>query len=103
MGIITDVRGRLALTAVIAFAALLAAASLSSRSEAQAARGIPTPLSELRIEGPKQNIEPGTWYVTGDESIKRSRGLQCKHREGTIDVPGATALGIAETASDASS
>lgn len=60
-----------------------------------------TPLSELRIEGPRKNIEPGTWYATPPERIKRSRGLGCKRREGTRDVP-PSALSIADTASDAS-
>ena len=86
----------MALAALLALSAIVAGITAES---GQAARGIPAFTSELRIEGPKGNILPGTWYVTGDESIRRSRGLKCKHTDGREEVTGANALGIAETAS----
>jgi hypothetical protein len=99
MAITSRAQRRTTLAALIALAAIAAGAT----ADAGRARGLPpSPLSQLRLEGPKANIEPGAWYVTGDESIRRSRGNRCKHRDGVIEVPGATALGIAETAAKAS-
>jgi Ca2+-binding RTX toxin-like protein len=86
--------------AMLAAAAAIAAAVLTT--DRGAARGATSALAQLRIEGPKGNLDPGTWYVTETERLKRSRGLGCKRRKGTIEAPGATALGIAETAADAS-
>ncbi|MGH2951431.1 MAG: hypothetical protein ACRDKX_05230 [Solirubrobacterales bacterium] len=61
----------------------------------------PTPLSELRVEGPDGALDRGTWYVTGTERIKRSMpGDNCIRDEGRIKFPGATALGIVQTASE---
>lgn len=85
---------RIGMAAVLASTVMLAGIATDSG----AARGTFTDTSQLRIEGPKGNLDPGTWYVTGDERIKRSRGNSCKHRQGRISVPGSTALGIAETA-----
>lgn len=85
-----------------ALAALLALSAITAgiTAESGQARGVTaSPISELRIEGPTRNVLPGTWYVTGDESVRRSRGLKCRHTDGREDVPGPTALGIAETAS----
>lgn len=90
---------RAALPAALATIAV-SAGILTQGSQAQdAKRGIASELESLRIEGPKKNILPETWYVTGDESIKRSRGLKCKHTNGREEVLGSTALGITETAS----
>jgi hypothetical protein len=85
------------------FAALLALATFTAGAAAASgeARGEGPVLSELRIEGPKGSLDPGTWYATGTEELKRSRGLGCRHRKGAVEVPGATALGIAETAAGA--
>lgn len=87
--------------ASVALAALLALAAIAAAFTAESghARGLPAPLSELRIEGPRTNILPAGWYVTGDESVRRSRGLRCKHTTGRRQVSGPSALGIAETAS----
>ncbi len=85
-----------ALAALLALSAIAAGVTAES---GRAARGIAAFTSELRIEGPKGNILPGAWYVTGDESIRRSRGLKCRHTDGREEVTGANALGIAETAS----
>jgi hypothetical protein len=61
-----------------------------------------TALAELRVEGPDGTLDPGTWYVTGTESIKRSGSSDsCPRRTGTIRVPGPTAMGLPQTASAA--
>jgi hypothetical protein len=86
--------------AMLAAAAVIAVAMLST--DRGAARGASSAIAQLRIEGPRGNLDPGTWYVTNTERLKRSRGNGCKRRRGRIEVPGATALGIAETASDVS-
>lgn len=57
-------------------------------------------LAELRVEGPDGTLDPGTWYVTGSERIKRSgAGDECARRDGTIKVPGPTAMGLPQTGS----
>ena len=91
-------RRRTLLALTCAFIAIATGAIAAAGGEA---RGTSTNVTaELRIEGPKGNIDPGTLYETGTERIKRSRGLSCKHRPGRITVNGPTALGIAATASD---
>jgi len=30
-------------------------------------------LVELRVEGPSVTLDPGTWYVTGPEEVRKSR------------------------------
>jgi len=97
---ITDSRahGRTALAALLALATIAAGVG----AERGQARGTPiTPTSELRIEGPARNVDPGTWYVTPPERVKRSRGLGCRHRDGRLEVQ-PSALSIAESAAAAS-
>lgn len=85
--------------AALALAVAAAAMAAGTATEHGEARGTPpSPISELRIEGPKRNLLPETWYVTGTEQLRRARGNACKRRKGRIEVPGATALGITETA-----
>jgi len=57
-------------------------------------------LAELRVEGPDGNIDPGTWYVTGGEKIKRAAKPTCQNRKGKQKFPGSTALGILGSADD---
>ena len=58
-------------------------------------------LAELRVEGPAGTLDPGTWYVTGGERIRRSRsGDRCVRDQGRFRFPGATALGIPQTGSE---
>jgi hypothetical protein len=59
-----------------------------------------TALAELRVEGPDGTLDPGTWYVTGSESIKKSGSSDtCPRRSGAIRVAGPTAMGLPQTAS----
>src|SRR5688572_5386135 len=74
---------------------LLAAGLLTAAPRAEAAV-----LAELRVEGPDGNLDPGTWYVTGKETIKRGRRPSCKKARGTRTFPGSTALGILGSADD---
>jgi hypothetical protein len=55
-------------------------------------------LTELRVEGPDGTIDPGTWYVTGTEKVRRGKGDACKRVKGKRTFGGATALGILGTA-----
>jgi hypothetical protein len=55
-------------------------------------------VAELRVEGPDGALDAGTWYATGTEKLKRSKGLNCKPRSGHLKFPGANALGILDTA-----
>ncbi len=58
------------------------------------------PLVELRVEGPTESLDPGTWYVTGTERIRRSKpNDRCVRTDGEIRVPGPTALGLPQTGS----
>jgi hypothetical protein len=83
---------RLALPAAIAALALLAVTAPAAAK---------TVLAELRVEGPSGTLDPGTWYATGPERIRRSgAGDECVRREGRIRVPGATAMGLPQTASE---
>jgi hypothetical protein len=60
-----------------------------------------TALAELRVEGPTGTLDPGTWYVTGTEKIRKSRpGDACVRDHGKLRFPGPTALGIAQTGSE---
>jgi hypothetical protein len=57
-------------------------------------------LAELRVEGPNGTLDPGTWYVTGTERIRRSRpGDNCIRTRGRFRFRGPTALGLPETGS----
>ena len=96
------VRSRAVLAALGAIAALGAGLAAES-GQAQSERGqAPSPLSQLRIEGPAKNVDPGTWYVTGRERIRRSAGLNCKRRQGRVTLKEPNALGIVESAARAS-
>ena len=58
-------------------------------------------LAELRVEGPAGTLDPGTWYVTDTEQIRKSRsGDACIRDVGRIEFPGPTALGIAQTGAE---
>jgi hypothetical protein len=60
-----------------------------------------TALAELRVEGPDGTLDPGTWYVTGTEKIRKSRpGDTCVRDDGRLRFSGPTALGIAQTGSE---
>jgi hypothetical protein len=60
-----------------------------------------TALAELRVEGPNGTLDPGTWYVTGTEKIRKSRpGDTCVRDQGRLGFPGPSALGIAQTGSE---
>jgi hypothetical protein len=91
-------RRRVSIATLAALASVAAALAAAAGSPATA--GPAKVQAELRIEGPRGNLIPGRKYTTGTERVKRSKGLGCKHRKGKVKVPGATALGIAETASD---
>lgn len=98
-------RWRVAIASVAALASLAAALAAAGGSPAAGAAtkgALAKVEAELRVEGPRGNLVPGRTYTTGTERVKRSRGLGCRHRDGTIKVEGPTALGIAETASDES-
>ena len=53
-----------------------------------------SPLVELRVEGPSETLDSGTWYVTGTERIKRGKNDDCKPRAGRERFPGRTALSV---------
>jgi hypothetical protein len=91
-------RRRVSIAILAALASV--AAALTAAAGSPAAGGPAEVQAELRVEGPKGNLIPGRTYTTGTERVKRSKGNNCKPRKGRIRVPGATALGIAETASD---
>jgi RTX calcium-binding nonapeptide repeat (4 copies) len=75
--------------------AALAALVLSPRADAKST------VVELRVEGPAGTLDPGTWYATGTERLKRSRsGDACVRRTGSIRVPGPTAMGLPQTGSE---
>jgi hypothetical protein len=59
-----------------------------------------TALAELRVEGPNGALDPGTWYVTGTEKVRKSRpGDACVRDQGKLRFSGPTALGIGQTGS----
>lgn len=78
--------------------ATAALAALASLLFCAAPASAQTALAELRVEGPGETLDPGTWYVTGTERVKRGRGNECDPRPGTRRFPGPTALGLAATA-----
>jgi hypothetical protein len=83
---------RLVVPVALAALALLAAATPAAGKSV---------LVELRVEGPTGTLDPGTWYATGTERIRRSgSGDACARRDGRIRVPGATAMGLPQTASE---
>lgn len=58
-------------------------------------------LAELRVEGPTGTLDPGTWYVTDTELIRKSRaGDTCVRDAGRLEFPGPTALGLTQTGSE---
>jgi hypothetical protein len=61
-----------------------------------------TPLVELRVEGPDSTLEPGTWYATGSERIRKSKPNDaCKRTSGRIAVSGPTPLSLVESGAKA--
>lgn len=82
----------------LALAALALAAA--TNTDPVQARGSEQVLSQLRVEGPRTTLDPGTWYVTGSEAVRKSRGDRCRHRSGKFHFPGPNALGIAQTGSE---
>ena len=73
-----------------ALAALAAGPAVAKRS-----------LVELRAEGPTTPLDPGTWYVTGTEQIRKSKpGDRCARDEGKLEFAGPTALGLPKTGSE---
>jgi|GEM_PF-501401 hypothetical protein len=83
------VRSSLVVT-VAAVACALACAPAAA--EAKAA------LVQLRVEGPSGTLDPGTWYVTGNERVRLGRGHACKNRKGGEKFRGPSALTLAATA-----
>src|SRR5687768_14824399 len=82
------IRTLLTVTGLVCLFAALAATPASARRA----------LAELRVEGPGETLDPGTWYVTGTERIRKSRSSDaCIRRDGRFRFPGPTALGIAQT------
>jgi hypothetical protein len=60
-----------------------------------------TTLAELRVEGPAGTLDPGTFYVTGTEKIRKSRPSDaCVRDQGKLTFPGPTALGLPQTGSE---
>ena len=82
----------------ISAAALAVAATVLFFLPAQA--GAKTALVELRVEGPGQTLDPGTWYVTGNERIRKSKPSDaCNRAKGRIAVAGPTPLSLAQSGS----
>lgn len=59
------------------------------------------PAPVLRVEGPTRLLDPGTAYVTGTESLPAASDAGCRRSDDRHRVPGATALGILGSASEA--
>ena len=77
-------------------AALTLAATVLFFLPAQA--GAKTALVELRVEGPGETLDPGTWYVTGNERIRKSKPSDaCNRTKGRIRVAGPTPLALVQT------
>ena len=58
-------------------------------------------LAELRVEGPAGTMDPGTWYVTDTEQIRKSKpGDACIRDQGRLEFPGPTALGLVQSGSE---
>jgi hypothetical protein len=84
----------------VAWAGALALSALATLAFTGTARA--AVLAELRVEGPDGTLDPGTWYVTGGENVRRSKSNDnCVRTRGKIEVRGATALGLAQTGSEA--
>ena len=80
-------------------AALTFAATLLLLAPANA--GAKPALVELRVEGPGGTLDPGTWYVTGNERVKRATAADdCDPRRGKTRFAGANALGLLGSADD---
>jgi hypothetical protein len=63
--------------------------------------GARTALVELRVEGPNETLDSGTWYVTGNERIRKSKPSDaCNRTTGKIRVPGPTPLALVQSAAD---
>ena len=83
----------------ISAAALTFAATLLLFAPGQAAAK--PALVELRVEGPESTLDPGTWYVTGTERVRRAKpGDDCDARKGTRRFAGRNALGLLGSADD---
>ena len=68
---------------------------------APAATAKKLPIVELRVEGPSGTLDPGAFYATGSEKIRKSRpGDACVRDQGKLSFPGSTALGLGQTASE---
>jgi hypothetical protein len=85
-------------TGVTAAALALAAAFLFFLP---AESGAKSALVELRVEGATENLDPGTWYVTGNERIRKSKPSDaCNRTKGSIRVPGPTPLSLVQSAAE---
>ena len=81
-------------------AALALAATLLFLLPATA--GANTALVELRVEGPTEPLDPGSWYVAGSDRIKRAtQADECVPRSGSTLFKGPTALTLLGSADDA--
>jgi hypothetical protein len=81
--------------------ALAASACALVISAAPAATAKKLPVVELRVEGPNGTLDPGTFYATGSEKVRKSRpGDACVRDQGRLRFPGSTALGLPQTASE---
>ncbi|MBA2239965.1 MAG: hypothetical protein H0W09_01775 [Solirubrobacterales bacterium] len=58
-------------------------------------------MTELRVEGPNRTLDPGTFYATGTERIRRSRQSDaCNRGKGKLTIPGRNALGLVQSGAD---
>lgn len=58
-------------------------------------------LAELRVEGPGLTLDPGTWYVTGPERVRKSSPADvCERTGGTVQIPGPTPLSLVGSGED---
>jgi len=52
-------------------------------------------LAELRVEGPMVTLDPGAWYVTRPEEVRKSRPADdCERTGGEIAIEGPTPLSL---------
>ena len=80
---------------VALFALFITLLSVAPAAEAR------TALAELRVEGPGTTLDPGTWYVTGNERIRKSKpGDACVRAKGRIAVNGPTPLSLVQSGSE---
>lgn len=97
----TCTRTRRRTLALFALLAAGAAALWLLTASAEAAKQKRTSLTELRVEGPSSTLDPGTYYATGPERIRRSRpGDACRRTKGTFRFRGRTALGLVQSGAD---